>query len=146
MRKQRRNRLLAIVLFIIGLALAIFFLLYALRENVDLYYTPSQIKQGLAPKTHLFRAGGLVVKGSVHRSEKDLTVQFDLTDTMNTITVYYTGILPDLFREGQGVVVLGRFNQSGVFVAEQVLAKHDANYTPPEVVQTLKQSSQYHAA
>ena len=96
------------------------------------------MKTGEAPQTHTFRVGGLVVDGSVKRAPDSLMVQFDVTDNQENMTVEYTGILPDLFREGQGIVAMGSFNSGGRFVADEVLAKHDEKYMPPEVADALK--------
>jgi cytochrome c-type biogenesis protein CcmE len=96
------------------------------------------VKAGEAPQTHSFRVGGLVVDGSVKRAPDSLTVQFDVTDNEESMTIEYTGILPDLFREGQGIVAMGSFTTGGRFVADEVLAKHDENYMPPEVADALK--------
>jgi cytochrome c-type biogenesis protein CcmE len=93
---------------------------------------------GEAPRDHTFRLGGLVSEGSVQRQADGLTVQFDVTDTLKNVKIQYTGILPDLFREGQGIVALGRLRDDGVFVADEVLAKHDENYMPPEVADSLQ--------
>jgi cytochrome c-type biogenesis protein CcmE len=112
---------------------------YALRQNISLYYTPSQIMQNQAPKDRLIRAGGMVVKKSIVRSPKGLDILFKLTDYQDTIQVQYHGILPDLFREGQGVVVKGYIRKGFGFEATEVLAKHDENYMPPEVQKSLKE-------
>jgi len=135
-----RKRKLMFVLFILfGVTIAVSLSLYALRQNINLFYTPSQIVSGEVPKAHLFRLGGLVKKGSVERSKKDLNIQFVITDTVNNVTIAYNGILPDLFREGQGIVAKGRLNERGVFMADEILAKHDENYMPPEVKYSLDQ-------
>jgi cytochrome c-type biogenesis protein CcmE len=102
------------------------------------FYPPSDIKAGKAPVDHLFRVGGLVVENSLKRENDSLTLEFLLTDQANTIKVRYTGILPDLFREGQGIIARGKLDAKGVFIAEEVLAKHDENYMPPEVADSLK--------
>jgi cytochrome c-type biogenesis protein CcmE len=106
------------------------------------YYPPSEVVAGKAPNDHPFRMGGLVTEGSVQRLENGLTVRFDITDNQDNVTVEYTGILPDLFREGQGIISMGRLRNDGVFVADEVLAKHDENYMPPEVADTLKTAHQ----
>ena len=113
-------------------------MLKAFNENVMFFYSPSDVVSGKAPKNHPFRIGGMVVKGSVHRPEKGVMVQFDLTDNAKTVTIQYTGILPDLFREGQGIIANGRLNEKGIVVADEVLAKHDENYMPPEVKDAMK--------
>jgi cytochrome c-type biogenesis protein CcmE len=102
------------------------------------FFPPTDVVAGKAPKDALFRLGGMVIKGSVERPDKGLMVRFKLTDYNKEVAVEYTGILPDLFREGQGIVAHGKLNAQGVFIAEEVLAKHDENYMPPEVKATLK--------
>jgi len=137
MTPKRKQRMLLIVSMVIGVGIAATFALKAFNENLMFFYTPSSIVAGEAPVDHLIRVGGLVTTGSVKRISDGLTVSFDLTDNKETVTVQYTGILPDLFREGQGIVAHGRL-QDRVFVAEEVLAKHDENYMPPEVADALK--------
>ena len=109
------------------------FTLYALRQNINLFYTPTQVISGEAPINHPFRVGGMVKKGSLHRDKESLLVEFIISDFNKEIKLAYTGILPDLFREGQGIVAHGKLDQQGNFKADQVLAKHDENYMPPEV-------------
>jgi cytochrome c-type biogenesis protein CcmE len=128
-------------LILAGVAGATFLALTAFQKNLLYFYTPSQVSSGEAPKDYTFRVGGLVVKGSVKRSE-GVTVHFDVTDGVATVPVVYTGILPDLFREGQGIISIGKLNAQGVFEASEVLAKHDENYMPPEVGEALKKSGQ----
>ncbi|MDH5472664.1 MAG: cytochrome c maturation protein CcmE [Gammaproteobacteria bacterium] len=135
----RQKRMSFVAVLIAGVAVAIGLALMALNENINHFYGPKQVKAGEAPVDHNFRLGGLVVMGSVKRDENSLKINFDLTDTAETITVQHEGILPDLFREGQGIVATGKM-QGGIFIAEQVLAKHDENYMPPEVASTLKDS------
>lgn len=138
-----RKRKILLLLFIISiLALVTGLVLYALRQNISLFYTPTQIVNGEASAKHTIRLGGMVVKGSIVRASKGLAVQFKLTDFKQTVTVHYQGILPDLFREGQGVVTLGELNADGQFQAQEVLAKHDANYMPPEVKDALAKAAQ----
>jgi len=133
-----RRRKLFLLLFITAiLATATALVLYALRQNISLFYTPTQVISGQAPLKHSIRVGGMVEKGSIVRAKKGLSIQFKITDFNRMITVNYTGILPDLFREGQGVVVEGRLIDLHHFRALQVLAKHDANYMPPEVKAAL---------
>ena len=137
MNKRSRRKVLVIgILF--GVAIAAVLGLTAFQENLLYFYSPTQISAGEAPDNHSFRVGGLVVNGSVKRKPDSLQVQFDLTDNTETMTVEYTGILPDLFREGQGIVAMGSLQVGGKFVAEEVLAKHDENYMPPEVADALK--------
>jgi cytochrome c-type biogenesis protein CcmE len=138
MTPKRRKRMALIGMMVVGVAAAVGFALKAFNENLMFFYAPSAIAAGEAPTGHPIRVGGLVTDGSVHRQSDGLTVNFDITDNAETVTVQYTGILPDLFREGQGIVALGKLNKSGVFVADEVLAKHDENYMPPEVMDTLK--------
>lgn len=140
MNRLRKKKLLSIGFIVLGVSLAISIALYALKQNINLFYTPTQVIKGeVSPGTH-FRIGGLVKKNSVKKSPQGLEVQFTLTDMQSNVTVDYKGILPDLFREGQGIVALGQINSKGVFIAEQVLAKHDANYMPPEVNHALNAS------
>ena len=127
--------LVAMVIF--GVSFATVLALTAFDENLLYFYSPPQIHAGDAPQNRSFRVGGLVVDGSVRREENSLAVQFDLTDNAEVVPVTYTGILPDLFREGQGIVAMGRLDASGLFVADEVLAKHDENYMPPEVADAL---------
>ncbi len=134
-KRSRRKMLVAMVIF--GVAIATVLALTAFEENLLYFYSPSQIHAGEAPENRSFRVGGLVVDGSVRREENSLAMQFDLTDNAQVMTVTYTGILPDLFREGQGIVAMGRLDSSGLFVADEVLAKHDENYMPPEVAAAL---------
>jgi cytochrome c-type biogenesis protein CcmE len=134
----RRRKLLVILLLLLVLSVAIACVLYALRQNISLFYTPTQIAMNQAPHDRLIRAGGVVVPGSVLRGQKGLSVSFEITDYRHTIEVHYTGILPDLFREKQGIVAEGYLRQSPVFQAQTVLAKHDENYMPPEVRSALK--------
>ena len=138
MKPARRQRLTIILLMLSGVGVAVYLALNAFNENLMYFYSTSEVSEGKVPEKTLFRIGGMVVDGSVNRPREDLMVQFDLTDFAQQVTVQYTGILPDLFREGQGIVAKGRLNQQGIFVAEEVLAKHDENYMPPEVAASLK--------
>jgi cytochrome c-type biogenesis protein CcmE len=113
--------------------------MYALSQNINLFFTPTQIVKGEAPSAQMIRVGGMVADGTVDRDPQSLKVAFEVTDFDHNVRVSYEGILPDLFREGQGVVVQGRINE-GQFVASEVLAKHDENYMPPEVTEALRQS------
>lgn len=133
-----RKRKLLVLLFVFSvLSIAATLVLYALRQNISLFYTPSQLIQGEAPVQHTIRVGGMVEKGSIMRAQKGLKVQFKVTDFEHTITVTYHGILPDLFRDGQGIVAEGKAIDNQNFLATQVLAKHDANYMPPQVKSAL---------
>jgi len=123
---------------VIGAALATGFALKSFNENLMYFFSTTDVVEGKAPKDALFRLGGMVIKGSVERPNDGLMVRFKLTDFSKDVTVEYTGILPDLFREGQGIVAHGKLNEQGVFIAEEVLAKHDENYMPPEVKSSLK--------
>ncbi|KGP63190.1 cytochrome C biogenesis protein CcmE [Legionella norrlandica] len=133
-----RRRKLFILLFALSiLSVVAALVLYALRQNISLFYTPTQVVSGGAPVKHLIRVGGMVEENSIVRSKRGLKVQFKITDFENTIVVTYSGILPDLFREGQGIVAEGEVIDNHHFSAVQVLAKHDANYMPPEVKAAL---------
>ncbi|MCY4641654.1 MAG: cytochrome c maturation protein CcmE [Gammaproteobacteria bacterium] len=138
MRTKRKQRLIFMVILLIGFSSAVALVLYAMRQNIMLFHTPSQVVAGEVQGNKLFRVGGLVVTGSVVKGNDGLTTEFDLTDMGRSIRVRYTGLLPDLFREGQGIVAQGLLNEKGVFVAQEVLAKHDENYMPPEVAASLK--------
>jgi cytochrome c-type biogenesis protein CcmE len=137
MTPARRNRLILAGVIVVGVGVAVGLTLVALSQNINLFYSPTQVVAGEAPQDHAFRLGGLVENGSVMRDTESLKVQFALTDGANRVMVMHEGILPDLFREGQGIVAQGRLN-GAEFVAEQVLAKHDENYMPPEVEDALK--------
>ena len=140
MKPARKKRLFFIIFLVSGIAIAAGFALYAFNQNLMFYFSPAEVKQGKAPVDKIFRMGGMVVKGSFVKEPKSLKVHFDLTDYDKTVSVEYTGLLPDLFREGQGIISRGKLNSEGVFVAEEVLAKHDENYMPPEVAESLKKS------
>jgi cytochrome c-type biogenesis protein CcmE len=129
--------MLAVGLAAAGLLIATVLTLQAFQENMMFYIEISEVTKGNAPADRNFRVGGLVVHGSVKRQPGELEVEFTLTDYENQLAVYYDGILPDLFREGQGIIAHGRLDDSGRFVADEVLAKHDENYMPPEVADTL---------
>ena len=140
MTPARKKRLALIVLMVSGIAIGVGFALKSLDENIMFFFTPSEVAKGKAPRDRLFRIGGMVVNGSVSRPGNGLTVQFDLTDNTSNLTVRYTGILPDLFREGQGIIANGRLDKDGAFVAQEVLAKHDENYMPPEVAAAMQKA------
>ena len=140
MTPKRKQRLMLVGLLIAGVGGAVALALTALNQNINLFYSPSQVYAGEAPDSTTFRLGGMVVEGSVKRSDTDLAVKFDLTDTAKTVTVTYSGILPDLFREGQGIVTTGKL-KNGQFTADEVLAKHDETYMSPEVSDALKQAN-----
>ncbi|MGQ3888656.1 cytochrome c maturation protein CcmE [Legionella sp. CNM-1927-20] len=145
MNSLRRRKLSMILFILLIIAVALALVMYALRQNISLFYTPSQINQGIAPQGKLVRIGGMVVKKSVIRETDGLTVRFKLTDFKHIVSVSYRGILPDLFREGQGIVALGTVLDNGHFKATEVLAKHDANYMPPEVKDALAKSTREEA-
>lgn len=137
---SHQQKILLVAATVFGVGVAVVLTLFAFQQNLLFFFTPSQIEEQ-APKDRNFRLGGLVEKGSLQREGDGLTVHFSVTDTVKSIEVTYKGILPDLFREGQGVVAMGRV-QNGKFFAEEVLAKHDEKYTPPEVSSALKEISQ----
>ncbi len=134
-RKQRRATLIGLAVAVLGLALGL--VLFALREQVTFFHAPSDVLAKNIPPGQRFRLGGLVAEGSVKRGE-GTRITFAITDTAKTIPVAYTGVLPDLFREKQGVIAEGRLDAAGTFIADSVLAKHDENYMPPEVAKALK--------
>jgi cytochrome c-type biogenesis protein CcmE len=134
-RKQRRATFIGLAVGILGVA--VFLVLFALRDTIVFFHTPKEVVEKQIPAGKRIRLGGLVADGSLKRGE-GLTVTFAITDMAKTILVSYTGILPDLFREGQGVVAEGKLDASGRFQADTVLAKHDENYMPPEVAKALK--------
>jgi cytochrome c-type biogenesis protein CcmE len=136
--KPRQKRIALIVGGLASLGIAAALALNALDSNIALYVTPSEVAAGKAPQGKAFRIGGLVKEGSVKR--QDMTVRFVITDTAKEIPVAYTGILPDLFRDGKGAVVQGRLGGDGVFAATEVLAKHDENYMPPEAKHAVDQA------
>lgn len=136
--KPHRRKKLGIILFIAtGLSVAIGLSLYALSSNIDLFFTPSQVAAGEVTPGQRIRVGGMVKEGSVEHNQEDLQVRFIATDYSHDVDIYYSGILPDLFREGQGIVVEGAMGADGTFVASRVLAKHDENYMSPEVKAAL---------
>lgn len=140
MNPIRKKRLYLIGMMVAGVGVAAWLALNAFDENLMFFFSPSEVVEGKAPTGHPFRIGGLVVNDSVKRKPDGLTTAFDVTDNAESVTVEYTGILPDLFREGQGIVAMGQINQGNVFIASEVLAKHDENYMPPEVADSLKTS------
>ncbi|MBS1269553.1 MAG: Cytochrome c-type biogenesis protein CcmE [Gammaproteobacteria bacterium] len=136
MSPTQKRRMIVVVLIVGGIGLATALALTAFQKNLLYFVTPTEVKSGTLPTDKQFRVGGLVVNGSVQRD--GVEVQFDLTDGANAVPVVYSGILPDLFREGQGVIALGTIDNAGIFQAEDVLAKHDENYMPPEIAEALK--------
>ncbi|HLB13829.1 MAG TPA: cytochrome c maturation protein CcmE [Burkholderiales bacterium] len=138
--KPRHKRLVLIAAGLGAIAIAAALVLNAFRSNLVFFFSPSQIAAGEAPKDRAFRVGGMVEAGSLKRQADGLTLQFVVTDTAKSVPVVYKGILPDLFREGKGIVAEGRLGPDGVFRAEQVLAKHDENYMPPEAAHAVEQA------
>ncbi|ADL55780.1 cytochrome c maturation protein CcmE [Gallionella capsiferriformans] len=138
--KPRQKRILYIVLAIAAVGLAVGLVLNALKDNVSLYFTPTQVYNKEAPQGRSFRIGGLVEEGSIERQKDGLTVHFMITDLKQKLPVVYKGILPDLFKEGKGVVAQGKMEADGVMHASEVLAKHDENYMPPEAADALKRA------
>lgn len=138
MHPTRKKRLIILSGILLSAGLVIGLVLFALKQNINLFYSPSQIANQEAPVGKKIRAGGMVVDGSVNKSKTDLQVKFAVTDYKNTLWIEYNGILPDLFREGQGIIAQGRLNDNHVLIADEVLAKHDENYMPPEVAEALK--------
>ena len=135
----RRKRMVAVAAIVIGVGAATAVALQAFQENIMYFYSPSQVTAGEAPAERSFRLGGLVTNGSLQRTPGSIEINFTVTDNAETIPVKYSGLLPDLFREGQGVIAHGKLSNEGVFMADEVLAKHDENYMPPEVAETLHQ-------
>lgn len=138
--KPRLCRLLVVVAVLVVAGSAVGLILNAFNSNLVFFFSPSQVMAGEAPADRDFRLGGLVESGSLQRTDGGLQAEFVLTDKAKSIPVVYRGILPDLFGEGQGAVTMGRMGADGRFVAEQVLAKHDENYMPPEVAASLKEA------
>ncbi|PJE80018.1 Cytochrome c-type biogenesis protein CcmE [invertebrate metagenome] len=138
MSTVHRQRLWLLALLFIGAGITATLILFALKENINHYFSPTQIVQGAAPLNTAIRGGGLVVHGSIIRDPKSLLVSFKITDGKQTINVLYDGILPDLFTEGQGVVATGHIDQKQRFIADTLLAKHNETYMPPEVKKSLQ--------
>ncbi|MEM0954952.1 MAG: cytochrome c maturation protein CcmE [Pseudomonadota bacterium] len=142
MHPVRKQRLMLVCFVVVLSSLAVGLVTYALRGNINLFFPPAEVVAGLAPVGKPIRLGGMVVEGSVRRADDSLRVEFDVTDYQATVTAVYTGILPDLFAEGEGVVAAGVLDENGVLQATEVLAKHDENYMPPEVAEALAASEQ----
>jgi cytochrome c-type biogenesis protein CcmE len=138
--KKHKKRLILIFVMLIGISAAVALAVTAFRENMLYFFSPSQVMAGEAPTTRSIRLGGMVTKGSVQRASDSLLIKFSVTDYKHTVKVEYTGILPDLFREGQGIVAIGTMQTDGTFLANEVLAKHDENYMPPEVADALEKA------
>lgn len=137
--KKRHKRIIFICCSLAALGLATWFVLGAFRNNLVFFFSPTQIATKEAPVGRTFRIGGLVQDGTLKRDNDGLTIRFTVTDTANTIPVVYKGILPDLFKEGRGCVAQGKVGSDGVFYADQIMAKHDENYMPPEAAKALEQ-------
>ena len=140
MTPTRKRRLIGLVLILAGVGIAATIAFYSLQQNLLYFQSPSELAQQPIPPGRQFRLGGLVKPGSVDRPENSLATQFVVTDGPEEVTVEYVGSLPDLFREGQGVIARGSLNEAGLFEASEVLAKHDENYMPPEVADALENS------
>ena len=140
MKPLRKKRLTAILASITGVAIVVALVLYASEQKMNLFVTPTEVLAGKAPVGQLFRIGGLVKEGSITRSKTALLTQFLVTDMVADVVVTYDKIMPDLFREGQGVVAMGKMNADGVFVASNILAKHDEEYKAPEVLDALERA------
>ncbi len=145
MNPKRKQRLIIVLGIVAGVSVAATFMGVALQENINLYFSPTDVAAGKAPLNRRIRVGGLVVAGSLKRGEQ-LDVRFDVTDNVESLTIQYDGILPDLFREGQGIIANGKLTESGVVVADEVLAKHDEEYMPPEVQDSLDKAKKLAAA
>ena len=137
--KRRHKRIIFICCSLVALGLAAWLVLGAFRNNLVFFFTPTQVAAKEAPVGRTFRIGGLVQEGTLKRDSDGLTIRFVVTDTANTIPVAYKGILPDLFKEGRGCVAQGRVGSDGVFYADQIMAKHDENYMPPEAAKALQE-------
>ena len=144
--KPRHKKFVYIIVALAALGAAVGLVLYALKSNVSLYFTPSQVFNNEAPQGRSFRVGGLVAVGSIKRQSDGLTVNFDVTDSAKSMTVVYKGFLPDLFKEGKGVVVHGKLGTDNVFRADEVLAKHDENYMAPEATYAMEQAAKAQSA
>ncbi len=140
--KSRHKRMVFIVVGLAALGGAVALIMNALQSNINHFFSPTEVIANAAPKDRSFRLGGLVVEESVKREDDGLTVHFQVTDNVERVPVTFTGILPDLFREGEGVVAQGKITDDGVFMADEVLAKHDETYMPPEVAEALEKSEQ----
>jgi len=138
--KKRHKRIVFIVCSLAALGLATWLVLGAFRNNLVFFFSPTQVSAKEAPVGRTFRIGGLVQEGSLKRDTDGLTIRFSVTDTANTLPVVYKGILPDLFKEGRGCVAQGKVGPDGVFYADQIMAKHDENYMPPEAARALDQA------
>lgn len=140
MNPKRKKRLTYVILIVIGVGIAVGLMVTAFQQNMMYFITPTEIVAGTVPEGRTIRLGGLVTEGSLKREDDGLTVHFNVNDNANEVPVLYKGILPDLFREGQGIIAMGKVNSEGLFIADEVLAKHDENYMPPEVMEALEKS------
>ncbi len=138
MHPVRKQRLIIVLLVVVLSSAAVGLVTYALRGNINLFYPPAEVVAGIAPRGQAIRVGGMVVEGSIQRSQENLEVRFEVTDYQARVPIVYDGILPDLFGEGQGAVAAGVLDDGGVLRATEVLAKHDENYMPPEVAEALE--------
>ena len=138
--KPRHKRLILVLLALALIGVGASFVLKAFRSNLVFFYTPTEVFAGKVPDGQAFRIGGMVLEDSLQRQNDGITVQFEVTDSIENVPVQYTGILPDLFQEGKGVVAQGRLNAGRIFVADQVLAKHDENYMPPEAAEAMERA------
>jgi cytochrome c-type biogenesis protein CcmE len=143
MHPARRQRLMIVLFIVAGASIAVALMLSALSDNISLFHPPAEIVSGKAPVGKRIRIGGMVVRGSVKKDSQSLKVRFDVTDYAATVPVEYEGILPDLFSEGEGIVGSGVLQENGVFKADEILAKHDENYMPPEVADTLQKKPDF---
>ena len=141
MHPKRKQRLIVALVIVVLSSVTIGLIAYALRGNINLFYSPSEVAAGNAPIDRQIRVGGMVVEGSVRRASDRLETRFDVTDFVHSVTITYDGILPDLFAEGEGVVATGKLGSNGVVTASEVLAKHDENYMPPEVAEALEKAN-----
>ncbi len=140
--RQHKKRLAILFIILAGVGITVSLAITAFSENMLYFFSPTQILAGEAPQNRVIRVGGLVSTGSVKRATDSLKINFEVNDHANTVSVQYTGILPDLFREGQGIVAIGRMQTNGTFFADEVLAKHDETYMPPEVADALKKGKE----
>jgi len=140
--QKHKKRLAIVLLMVVGIGTTVTLAVIAFNENMLYFFSPTQVMAGEAPMDRVIRVGGMVTKGSVERASNSLHVKFSITDYAHTIPVEYIGILPDLFREGQGIVAIGQMQEGNTFLADEVLAKHDENYMPPEVADALKKAEE----
>ena len=140
--KPRHKKLAVITVSVTALSIAAILVLNAFQSNLVFFFSPTQVMANEAPVGKSFRIGGLVEMGSIQREDESITVRFSVTDTAEVIPVIYTGILPDLFKEGKGVVAQGKLSANGIFEADEVLAKHDENYMPPEAAEALERAAE----